>query len=324
MFPIYKFYTPQTRRVVCPMFDYRYLHRVARNTAAVVHAVHQRGFVIGDINESGAMAGNTALVTWVDADSFQIRDPNTGRVYRCEVGKPDFTPPELQSKRFGDVDRSVEHDRFGLAVIVFRLLMEGTHPFDGKFEGYGDAPPLESRISSGHFPHGTKRVPWSPKPVAPPFGILHPTLRQLLIRCFEDGHHDPSARPDAQTLLKGVGEAEAALTVCKTNPQHWFGDHLRACPWCQRKALFGGLDPFPAPGASQPTHCRCPMRRAPTQLSTVLASFGARPSGPVKPVSTGIPPFASKKPWLGSQSRPPIGTMIILVIIGIMLMLPRT
>ena len=198
--------------------------------AAAVHAVHQHGYVMGDINESGALAGNTALITLVDADSFQIRDPRSGRVYRCEVGKPDFTPPELQGKYLGSVDRSVEHDHFGLAVIIFRLLMEGTHPFDGKFEGYGDPPPLESRISSGHFPHGRKRVPWSPKPVAPPFEIVHPTLRQLSIRCFEDGHQNPRVRPDAQTWAMASLEAESALAVCKKNPQHLFGDHLRACP----------------------------------------------------------------------------------------------
>lgn len=324
MFPIYKFYTPQTRRVVCAMFDYRYLHRVARNTAAVVHAVHQRGFVIGDINESGAMAGNTALVTWVDADSFQIRDPNTGRVYRCEVGKPDFTPPELQGKRFSDVDRSVEHDRFGLAVIVFRLLMEGTHPFDGKFEGYGDAPPLESRISSGHFPHGTKRVPWSPKPVAPPFEILHPTLRQLVIRCFEDGHHDPSARPDAQSLMKGLGEAEAALTVCKKNPQHLFGNHLQACPWCQRKELFGGLDPFPPRGSSQSRPSTRSTRTFPARPSTVPAVLGFRQRSQVLPILNGILPFASRMPSLGGSWWPPVGLIIFLTIVGIILMLPKT
>jgi DNA-binding helix-hairpin-helix protein with protein kinase domain len=324
MFPIYNFYTPQTRRIVCPMFDYRYLHRIARNTAAVAHAIHTHGHVIGDPNESGVLGGNTALVTWVDADSFQIRDPSSGRVYRCVVGKPDFTPPELQGKCFSDVDRSVEHDRFGLAVIIFRLLMEGTHPFDGKFEGYGDPPPLESRISSGHFPHGRKRVPWSPKPVAPPFGILHPTLRQLFIRCFEDGHHDPGARPDAQTLMKGVWEAEAALTECKKNPQQFFGSHLRACPWCQRKALFGGLDPFPPPGSSPPRPCKRTTRKLPAWPSTVPTTLGFRQLGQMQPVLTRITPFASTTSSLGGSWWPLVGAVIVLMIIGVILMLPRT
>jgi DNA-binding helix-hairpin-helix protein with protein kinase domain len=324
MFPIYKFYTPQTRRVVCPMFDYRYLHRVARNIAAVVNAAHQHGFVIGDINESSALAGNTALVTWVDTDSFQIRDPSTGWVYRCEVGKPDFTPPELQGKHLGNVDRSPEQDRFGLAVIIFRLLMEGTHPFGGKFEGYGDPPPLGSRISSGHFPHGKKRVPWSPKPVAPPFGILHPTLRQLAIRCFEDGHHDPSVRPDAQTLMKGVGEAETALTVCKKNSQHLFGNHLQACPWCQRKALFAGLDPFPPAGISQPRPWRRRTQKLPARPPTFPAAYGLRQPRQMQRVSAGVPSFASTIPSLGGSSRPPVVLIIVLVIVGIILMLPKT
>jgi DNA-binding helix-hairpin-helix protein with protein kinase domain len=56
VFPIHMFYTPQSRRMVCPMFNHRYLLRIAWNYAAVVNTAHHRGYVIGDINESGALA----------------------------------------------------------------------------------------------------------------------------------------------------------------------------------------------------------------------------------------------------------------------------
>src|SRR5690242_14748038 len=49
------FYNPMSRRRECPLFDYRYLHRAARNLAAAVHAVHARGYVIGDVNESNIL-----------------------------------------------------------------------------------------------------------------------------------------------------------------------------------------------------------------------------------------------------------------------------
>jgi DNA-binding helix-hairpin-helix protein with protein kinase domain len=306
--PIHNFYTPQSRRLVCPLFNYRYLHRVAWNVAAVIHAAQQRGCVIGDINECFALVGNTALVTVVDADSFQIRDPRTGRVYRCGVGKPDFTPPELQGKDFRTTDRTVAHDNFGLAVLIFRLLMEGTHPFDGKYEGTGDPPDLESRIAAGHFPHGQKRVPWSPKPAAPPFAILYPTLQQLLIRCFEHGHRDPNARPAAQTLMRTVREAEGALVECKQNPQHIFGNHLGVCPWCKRKALLGGLDPFPQAGNSHPQRCPRPARRR-----------IARASG-----TSRVPQYCFAQPLFGGSSRPPVGFIIFLAIIGLMLLPAKT
>ena len=167
-----------------------------RNLAAAVGALHLRGYVIGDVNESNTLVTESALVTLVDTDSFQVRDPQTGLVYRCPVGTPQFTPPELQNKTFAHVDRMPEHDAFGLAVLIFQLLMEGAHPYAGRYTGSGDPPPFEVRISLGHFPHGTRpRGPYRPMPAALPLGVLHPSLQELFERCFVDGHRDPQVRP---------------------------------------------------------------------------------------------------------------------------------
>src|SRR5689334_14859618 len=57
--PLVEFYNPKLRRQNCPFFDYRYLHRTARNLAAAVGAVHARGHVVGDLNESNVLASDT-------------------------------------------------------------------------------------------------------------------------------------------------------------------------------------------------------------------------------------------------------------------------
>src|SRR5438093_3360090 len=113
-------YNPRTRKQCCPAFTYLYLLRTAFNLAVAFQAVHERGYLIGDVNESNVLVGDTALVTLVDTDSFQVSD--RGLILRCRVGKPEFTPPELQGRSFADVDRSIEHDRFGLAILIFHLL----------------------------------------------------------------------------------------------------------------------------------------------------------------------------------------------------------
>src|SRR5436305_1951244 len=94
-------------------------------------ALHSRDYVVGDVNESNILVADTALITVVDTDSFQVRDPDGKTVFHCPVAKPEFTPPELQGRQLHDVDRVPAHDRFGLAVLIFQLLMEGTHPFAG-------------------------------------------------------------------------------------------------------------------------------------------------------------------------------------------------
>ncbi len=247
MRPVADYLHPKTRRRECPLFNYLYLNRTARNLAIAIRALHERGYVVGDLNESNVLVSETALVTLVDTDSFQVWDPGAGCMYRCRVGKPEFTPPELQGKNFSRVDREPVHDRFGLGVLVFELLMEGTHPFAGVYRGAGESPPYERRIAAGDFPAGgNTRLPYAPKPSAPPLDVLPPGLRNLVLRCFQDGHFRPELRPDPQSWQWLLEEAESHLVVCWANNQHLHGDHLEQCPWCARARLLGGRDPFPS------------------------------------------------------------------------------
>ncbi|MBD0263655.1 MAG: hypothetical protein ICV78_13305, partial [Tolypothrix sp. Co-bin9] len=175
MRPAIDFYNPRTRREHCPLFNYQYLLRTARNLAAAFAALHNSGYCVGDVNESNIMVSDTALVTLVDTDSFQVRDANQNIIFRCQVGKPEFTPPELQNKIFAQYDRAIAHDLFGLGVLIFQLLMEGTHPFSGIYQGIPEPPPYEARIAAGHFTYSQKRqVPYIPTPIAPPWEMLHP------------------------------------------------------------------------------------------------------------------------------------------------------
>ncbi|NEO51972.1 MAG: DNA-binding protein [Okeania sp. SIO3B5] len=244
--PIHIFYNPRNRREQKPHFNYRYLHCTARNLVTAVHALHKRDYAIGDINESNILVKNTSIVTLVDTDSFQVRDPYTKEVYRCPVGKLEFTPPELQGQSFREVDRLPEHDLFGVAVLIFQILMEGTHPFAGVYQGRGEPPSLEARIKAGHFPYGKKRVPYRPTPLAPDFKILHPSIQELFIDCFEKGHEHPKKRPDTKIWWQALREAEKNLMVCKKNHQHRYGNHLKSCPWCDRTKKLKGRDPFPS------------------------------------------------------------------------------
>ena len=250
MRPIIDVYNPRTRRQQCPEFSYKYLLRTARNMAASFAALHASGYCIGDVNESNILVSDAALITVVDTDSFQVSDPEHKTVYRCKVGKPEFTPPELQNKNFSQYERTETHDLFGLGVLIFQLLMEGTHPFSGIYQGAGEPPAYEARIAEGHFTYSQgRKVPYAATPIAPDWKILHPTLQQLFVRCFEDGHYQPQLRPSAQHWLLALAEAEEALITCSSNPQHVHSNHLDRCPWCERTLRLGGRDPFPSPQA---------------------------------------------------------------------------
>jgi WD40 repeat protein len=246
MLPLSEVYNPRARRRQRLLFNYRYLVRTARNLCAAVQAVHQAGYVIGDLNESNVLVSDQALVTLVDADSFQVRDPKTGVVYRSLVGKPEYTPPELHGCSFADVDRQPEHDAFALAVLIFRLLMEGFHPFDGVYRGRGEPPELGARIRNGYFPYARGRTGIEPSPLAPPFEMLHSDLQALFVRCFAEGHRNRRVRPRVEDWLAALEGAEDALQQCGQNEQHYYWVHWSGCPWCARQQALGGRDPFPS------------------------------------------------------------------------------
>ncbi len=214
-------------------FNWKYLYTAATNAASAVGALHEKGYCIGDLNESNLLIAPSALITIIDCDSFQVPDPATGRSYRCLVGKPEYTAPELQG-RYGELDRTLATDRFALGVLLFQLLMEGTHPYQARGEAVEDLPSPQQKILRGSFPTPAACGASRPPAFAPPFDLLDPTLRKLFLRCFEAGHGDPSARPSAQEWFDTLRKREYLLLTCPVNDNHIFFSHLKLCPWCER------------------------------------------------------------------------------------------
>jgi hypothetical protein len=241
---LFHLYNPQDRHVQAPNFTWAYLLKAAENISIVVESIHAKGYVIGDVNESNFFVSDQALVTLVDCDSMQVRTPSA--IFRCTVAKPEYLAPELQGKDLSVVDRGPEHDSFALAVLLFLLLMEGIHPYSGIWNGAGDPPAMETRIAAGDSPYaGSPRV--KPMPSSPPFDLLPASLRALFVQAFGHGHSHPSARPTAHQWREALQQVQ--LATCSSNKQHVFPKHLNRCPWCERRALLGGFDPFPALGS---------------------------------------------------------------------------
>ncbi len=241
-FPLLKLYNPQDRRQTLSRFTWQYLLHTANNLASVLAALHASGYVVGDLNESNVLVNGSALVTLVDCDSIQV-PRGYGLVYRCPVGKPEYTPPELQGRDFSQIDRAVYHDNFALAVLIFLLLMEGLHPFAGVWQGVGTPPTQEQNIQAGNCSYIGSRL-LTPPPRALPFNTLPPALQRLMVQCFADGYRYPQRRPTALEWLQALSSAEQYLTYCRVNGQHCYSRHLSACPWCERMR-WGVPDPFP-------------------------------------------------------------------------------
>jgi sugar lactone lactonase YvrE/ribosomal protein L40E len=230
-------FNPRLRAQTLPGFSRKYLHRVARNLAVVLSALHARDYIIGDLSESNILVTPQALVTLIDTDSFQVRAGDL--VYACPVGKVEYTAPELQDAEFRKTVRLPEHDAFALAVLIFQLLLEGSHPYRAQWRGDAEPPTIADKIRNGWYPFAENLN----APVAPPpdvsLAILHPPIVELLRACFVDGQRAPRKRPTPDAWARVLDAAERAMIQCRAG--HFYSGHLAQCPECARTA-----EPAPA------------------------------------------------------------------------------
>jgi serine/threonine protein kinase len=277
-------FNPRQCAKVLPEFNRRYLHRAARNLAAALGALHARGYVVGDLNESNILVTPRALVTMIDTDSFQVREPGPsgGLVHTCPVARLEYTPPELQGKSLQNTERFPEQDAFGLGVLIYQLLMNGNHPFRALWLGAGEPPPLEERIRQGCFPfRNPPTCPVAPPQNTPNLDLLHPAVADLVLRCFVDGHRNPRKRPTPDLWERAIGVAEDNLVACRNG--HYYSNHLSECPVCYPR-WSGRQIPLPAVRSSltsslaSPSRTVAPAPLPPSQSGSPGGVAGKNPS----------------------------------------------
>ena len=245
---IHKLYGPADRKTAFPDATWGFLVRTARNLAAAFEAVHQHGHVIGDVNQGNVVVSRKATVRLIDCDSFQIS--HLGRSYPCRVGVPLFTPPELQGRKLDDVVRTPDHDRFGLAVLIFQLLFMGRHPFAGRHPAR--AMPVETALRQGLFAFGREAMRTGFEP--PPFSLwlkdVTPPIAELFERAFGRLSIAGKPRPTAAEWTGALETLEARLVTCRDDPRHAHAQANGCCPWCRIENDGGPSFFFLPPGAA--------------------------------------------------------------------------
>jgi DNA-binding helix-hairpin-helix protein with protein kinase domain/Tfp pilus assembly protein PilF len=240
---VHALHSPKSRLQKFPDASWAFLIYVAANVARAVAAVHEHGYVVGDLNPKNILVTPRATVTLLDCDSFQVEAD--GKLYRCEGGFPEYTPPELQGLLFREVDRTPAHDCFGLAVVVFQLLFLGRHPFSGRFLGAGEMP-LERAIKESRFAYGdgAESRQMRPPPGTLPFAALPATVAELFSRAFL-----ATNRPEPREWVEPLEALAKSLRRCDLHSGHHFSALLAACPWCEIELRAGvRLFNFALPG----------------------------------------------------------------------------
>lgn len=172
--------------------------RMALNLALGFRAVHAAGYVIGDVNEKNVEVNRQNDIAMVDCDSYGFTDSATGRNFSNGMGRPEFQAPEAQ----GDyANRTQNHDRFGLAVVIFHLLT-GYHPYTVNNQPNYALP--GARISNWLFAPAGRGVT-APDPFNEAWDTLTDKQKELFLRCF-DKDHEGEPRPTPEEWVEALME----------------------------------------------------------------------------------------------------------------------
>lgn len=264
--PVHELYSPLERKRNFPEFDWRFLAHVAMNCCAAVDEVHRSGVVVGDFNQNNLLFSKNGFAKLIDVDSMQIAAGNDK--FLCSVGVPEFTPPELQGKDFRSTARIPNHDCFGLAVVIFQLLMMGRHPYSGRALDRDDYM-TEEAIEYGLFAYSQKAE--VKRRIQPPPNIEIDLLSEEVIKLFERAFTE-TVRPTAGEWCNALSRFKSELKICDQDRGHFYLKSKGACPWCAFDAK--GLNYFVVPNSSaRPEIVRVPNYDLSSVLSAQFPSF---------------------------------------------------
>lgn len=263
--PVHEIYNPEQRKQIFPKASWRTLVAVAAQCARIFSRLHAHGVVVGDVNERNLLLDGLGRPWLVDADSFQIRHGE--RVFLTGVGVADYTPPELQGERFSQVVRTFNHDRFGLAVLLFKLVFMGRHPFSG-----GTTGDLSAAIAASEFDYAlvAQRLPHLLPLTAAPTAI-----QECFAQAFGPGQAEDD-RPAAADWLRELLAFADALETCPVEEVHSVVHGAARCPWCQIEATLHYAY-FARGGQDQYVSTWAPRSEALEELCRFMAMTAAPP-----------------------------------------------
>ena len=282
---VFELYNTHTRLTSFPKANFRFFVETANNLASAFAKLHKNDIVIGDVNERNIEILPDATVRLIDCDSFQIADHD--HVFTSNVGTPLWIPPELQGKDLTGIQRTPNHDRFGLAQLIFLLLFAGRHPFAGVPRGAISLSPEEAiRLYAFAFAPECLDLPLAPPPACPSLTALPPGIQHSFLRAFTKGSELPGARPTADEWQAQLTQLCANLTVCTQQPNHLFWNGINFCPWCGiiRET---GINVFPVPATKSASSIVAPVT---TDYLTSLHKLVAYPFQAQRPSSFVVTP----------------------------------
>lgn len=194
----------------------KYAYRIfaAYNVASMVTSLHKCGHYIVDLKPSNvSVYKENMLVAMVDCDGFSIQGEKNR--YVAEFVSEEYIYPEGMSLSCEEMGE--EQDKFALAVIIFKLLNNGIHPFSGvPRKNDGEMLTIQNRIEQYHYAYGL----WADGYQAPHPYSLHEYFDKDSLELFERAFSKGGKRPSAYEWQEHLWKLMHNLKQCKHNNNH--------------------------------------------------------------------------------------------------------
>jgi DNA-binding helix-hairpin-helix protein with protein kinase domain len=201
---------------------------VAHNLALLIASIHRAGYCMLDLKpDNVSFFKRSGLVCLVDCDGFVPADPKLPGVGAGAT--PGYILPEAPTRKNakGETEFDVlavrqQQDEFALAVMIFELLNEGIHPFEGQLLGQsGEAAEPQDRIAADKYCYGLiPRADAPPSPHSYIHGRLEDSTRKLFDQAFGTRQR-PTASEWKAHLAGLIGSNPPILRQCGKDPRHF-------------------------------------------------------------------------------------------------------
>lgn len=214
---------------------------VCRNLSAAIADLHSQGHYFVDLKPDNIlMFKSTGIVCLIDNDGFSVRD-KSGKRFPAQSYTQQYLAPELLNGGLSPqsiVDDT--QDRFALAALMFQILNNGIHPFQGTCLVNSDQWNVDYCVRNGFYPYGFA----ANTSISPMDASTHECwkkeTRHLFDRAFAS--RQIQSRPSAlewkehfDTFIRITG----SYSACANNPDSVIHIHLTGlgCPECHFESL---------------------------------------------------------------------------------------
>lgn len=238
--------TPLTSYFNARMYelDTHLLVHCAMNLVRTCLDLHKEGITICDFNPNNFLISKKGECFFVDTDNFQFRTTGN-REYKPAVACSMYQNKDLQELLsdgmssgmslskivpgfpYGSFNRKT--DIWAVCVLVFQILMNGTHPFTGKYDGENIS--LEVNIYHDYAPYFGKGNSYDIAADKPSISVMSKELQNFFYNIFF-GNFEPEKTEEK--FLSVLNTYSHSLTNhCGVKKNHHYLSHINNCPWCK-------------------------------------------------------------------------------------------